>query len=62
MHPSLDQYLAALHAKRRAPATLKVVRQDLTYFMTRWKHKWGRSFDPVLLCYEDFRLNPSKGR
>jgi site-specific recombinase XerD len=55
MHPSLEQYLAALHAKRRAPATLKVVRQDLTHFMTWWEHKRGRSFDPVLLRHEDFR-------
>jgi site-specific recombinase XerD len=55
MHPSLEQYLAALHAKRRASATLKVVRQDLTHFMTWWEHKRGRSFDPVLLRHEDFR-------
>lgn len=41
MHPSLEQYLAALHAKRRAPATLKVVHQDLTHFMTWWEHKRG---------------------
>ena len=55
MHPSLEQYLAALHTKRRAPATLKVVRHDLTHFITWWEHKRGRSFDPALLRHEDLR-------
>jgi site-specific recombinase XerC len=32
MHSSLEQYLEFLHTKRRAPATLKVIRHDLTHF------------------------------
>jgi hypothetical protein len=28
MHPSIDQYLEVLHTRRRAPATLKVIRHD----------------------------------
>jgi hypothetical protein len=34
MHPSVEQYLEVLHTKRRTASTLKVVRHDLTYFIT----------------------------
>jgi site-specific recombinase XerD len=44
-----------LHAKRRAPATLKVVRQDLTHFLVWWEHTRQRTFDPALLRHEDLR-------
>jgi site-specific recombinase XerD len=36
-------------------ATLKVVHQDLTHFVVWWEHTRRRTFDPVLLRYEDFR-------
>ena len=55
MHPSIEHYLEVLHTKRRAPATLKVVHQDLTHFVVWWEHTRRRTFDPVLLRYEDFR-------
>jgi len=55
LHPSLEQYLEVLHTKRRAPATLKVVRQDLTHFIVWWEHTRRRTFDPVLLRHEDLR-------
>ena len=55
MHSSLAQYLEVLHTKRRAPATLKVVRQDLTHFVAWWEHTRQRMFDPALLRHEDLR-------
>lgn len=55
MHSSLEQYLEVLHTKRRAPATLKVVRQDLTHFIVWWEHTRRRTFDPALLRHEDLR-------
>ncbi|HEU5380891.1 MAG TPA: tyrosine-type recombinase/integrase [Ktedonobacteraceae bacterium] len=55
MHPSLEQYLEVLHTKRRAPATLKVVRQDLTHFVAWWERTRRRTFDPALLRHEDLR-------
>ncbi len=55
MHSSIEQYLQFLQKKRRAPGTLKVVRQDLTHFVIWWEHTRRRSFDPVLLRYEDLR-------
>jgi len=55
LHSSLEQYLEVLHTKRRAPATLKVVRQDLTRFIAWWELARQRTFDPVLLRYEDLR-------
>lgn len=55
MHSSLEQYLEVLHTKRRAPATLKVVRQDLTHFIAWWEHTRRRTFDPALLRHEDLR-------
>ena len=55
MHSSLEQYLEVLHAKRRAPATLKVVRQDLTHFIAWWEQTRRRTFDPALLRHEDLR-------
>ncbi len=53
LYPSIEQYLDVLHTKRRAPATLKVVRQDLIHFVARWEHTRRRTFDPVLLWHED---------
>jgi site-specific recombinase XerD len=55
LHSSIDQYLEVLHTKRRAPATLKVVRQDLTHFVAWWEHTLRRMFDPALLRHEDLR-------
>ncbi|MFL5663270.1 MAG: tyrosine-type recombinase/integrase [Ktedonobacteraceae bacterium] len=55
MHSSIEQYLAVLHAKRRASATLKVVHQDLTHFVIWWEHLRRRTFDPALLRHEDLR-------
>ena len=55
MHSSLEQYLEVLHTKRRAPATLKVVRQDLTHFIAWWEQTRRRTFDPALLRHEDLR-------
>jgi site-specific recombinase XerD len=55
LYSSLEQYLEVLHAKRRAPATLKVVRQDLTHFIAWWEQMRRRTFDPVLLRHEDLR-------
>jgi site-specific recombinase XerD len=55
LHSSLEQYLEVLHTKRRAPATLKVVRQDLTHFIAWWEHTRRRTFDPALLRHEDLR-------
>src|SRR2546430_14948450 len=55
LHSSIDHYLVVLHTKRRAPATLKVVRQDLTHFVTWWEHTRRRTFDPSLLRHEDLR-------
>ncbi len=55
MHPSLEHYLEVLHTKRRAPATLKVVRQDLTHFVAWWEYTRRRTFDPALLRHEDLR-------
>lgn len=55
MHPSIDQYLEFLRTKRRAPATLKVIRQDLAHFAAWWEGTRQRTFDPVLLRYEDLR-------
>lgn len=55
MHPSVEQYLEILHTKRRAASTLKVVRHDLTHFITWWESQWRRTFDPALLRHEDLR-------
>lgn len=55
MHSSVEQYLEVLRMKRRAPATLKVVRQDLTHFAVWWEQTRRRTFDPALLRYEDLR-------
>lgn len=55
MHHSIEQYLETLRIKRRAPGTLKVVRQDLTHFVTWWEHTRRRTFDPKLLRHEDLR-------
>lgn len=55
MHPSIEQYLESLRIKRRAPGTLKVVRQDLTHFVMWWEHTRRRTFDPALLRHEDLR-------
>lgn len=55
MHSSLEQYLEVLRVKRRAPATLKVVRQDLTHFIAWWEQTRRRTFDPALLRHEDLR-------
>lgn len=55
MHSSLEQYLEVLRAKRRAPATLKVVRQDLTHFIAWWEQTRRRIFNPALLRHEDLR-------
>ncbi len=55
MHSSIEQYLEVLQTKRRAPATLKVVRQDLTHFVAWWELIRRRTFDPVLLRHEDLR-------
>jgi len=55
LHSSLEQYLEVLHAKQRAPATLKVVRQDLTHFIAWWEQTRRRTFDPALLRHEDLR-------
>jgi hypothetical protein len=53
MHPSIEQYLELLHTKRRAPATLKVVRQDPAHFVAWWESHRRRTFDPALLRHED---------
>lgn len=55
MHPSIEQYLEFLHTKRRAPATLKVIRHDLVHFVAWWEGTRQRSFDPALLRHEDLR-------
>jgi hypothetical protein len=44
-----------LYTKRRASATLKVVRQDLIHFAAWWEHTRRRTFDPALLRHEDLR-------
>jgi site-specific recombinase XerD len=53
MHSSIEQYLEFLHSKRRTPATLKVIRHDLTRFVIWWESHRRRTFDPALLRYED---------
>src|SRR2546428_5174956 len=55
MHPSIEQYLAFLQTKRRAPATVKVVRHDLAHFVTWWEGTRRRTFDPASLRHEDLR-------
>jgi site-specific recombinase XerD len=55
MHPSIEQYLEVLHTKRRAPATLKVIRHDLAHFIAWWESARRRTFDPALLRHEDLR-------
>jgi site-specific recombinase XerD len=55
LHSSIEQYLEVLHTKRRAPATLKVVHQDLTHFVVWWEQTRRRTFDPALLRHEDLR-------
>jgi site-specific recombinase XerD len=55
MHASIEQYLEILHTKRRAPATVKVIRHDLTSFVMWWEGTRRRTFDPTLLRYEDLR-------
>lgn len=53
MHPSIEQYLAFLHTKRRAPATLKVIRHDLAHFVAWWEGIRRRTFDLAFLRHED---------
>lgn len=53
MHSSLEQYLEFLRTKRRTPATLKVIRHDLTHFIVWWESTRRRTFDPALLRHED---------
>jgi site-specific recombinase XerD len=53
MHSSIEQYLAFLHTKCRAPATVKVVCQDLAHFVTWWEGTRRRAFDPARLRQED---------
>src|SRR5258706_15135261 len=53
MHSSLEQYLEFLRTKRRTPATLKVIRHDLTHFIAWWESTRRRTFDPALLRHED---------
>src|SRR3989441_6105768 len=55
MHSSLERYLAVLQTKRRTPATLKVIRHDLTHFVAWWERTRRRTFDPALLRHEDLR-------
>jgi len=55
MHPSIEQYLESLQTKRRAPATVKVIRHDLTHFLAWWEGTRRRTFDPALLRHEDLR-------
>jgi site-specific recombinase XerD len=55
MHPSIGQYLAFLHEKRRTSATLKVIRHDLTHFVAWWEGTRRRAFNPALLRHEDLR-------
>jgi integrase/recombinase XerD len=55
LHSSLELYLEVLHTKRRAPATLKVVRQDLCHFIAWWEQTRRRTFDLALLRHEDLR-------
>src|SRR5260221_4587765 len=55
MHPSIEQYLAFLQTKRRAPATVKVVRHDLAHFVTWWEGTRRRTFDPTSLRHEALR-------
>ena len=55
MHPSIEQYLEFLHTKRRAPATMKVIRHDLAHFVAWWEGTRQRTFDPALLRHEDLR-------
>ena len=49
MHPSIDEYLEFLHTKRRTPATLKVIRHDLSHFVAWWEGTRWRTFDPAAL-------------
>ena len=53
MHSSLEQYLEFLQTKRRTPATLKVIRHDLTHFIAWWESTRRRTFDPAFLRHED---------
>jgi site-specific recombinase XerD len=55
MHPSIEQYLESLHTKRRTPATVKVIRHDLTHFVAWWESTRRRTFDPARLRHEDLR-------
>jgi len=55
VHSSIEQYLEFLHTKRRAPATLKVVCQDLAHFVAWWEGTRRRAFDPARLRHEDLR-------
>jgi site-specific recombinase XerD len=55
MHPSLEQYLEFLHTKRRAPATVKVIRHDLVHFVAWWESTRRRTSDPARLRHEDLR-------
>ena len=52
IHPSVEQYLEFLHAKRFTARTLNVVRYDLTRLI-RWRESQQRTFDPPLLRYDD---------
>ena len=49
MHPSVDEYLGVLAAKRRAPRTIVAARSSLTLFAAWWEDRRGRRFDPTLL-------------
>ncbi|SRR6266571_3396057 len=53
MQPSVEQYMEVLHKKRRTASALKVVRHDLTHFITWGECQWRRTFDPALLRHED---------
>src|SRR6266852_3056378 len=55
MNSSIEQYLESLHTKRRAPATMKVIRHDLAHFVAWWESHRCRPFDLALLRYEDLR-------
>lgn len=49
MHPSVDEYLGVLAAKRRAPRTIVAARSSLTLFAAWWEDRRGRRFDPTVL-------------
>ena len=55
LHPSIEKYLEVLHTNRRAPATLKVIRQDLIHFVACVPTTRRRMFNLVVLRHEDLR-------